>query len=326
VWQGGIREDSPYADLPIFWYRPINRSQSSLGVEVWSVMKTEKAFSKNGFYMFVLESNLMLHEHVARRGGQFLSNWLVGTPGNQSLQVLDLACGGTPIAISKILETCSAWTFHYTGIDINPDQIAAAKTFQFPTNVSGASFIEGNAWDLFSLPLRDQYDIVFIGMNLHHGSPEEIYCLLLQVATKLSDKAVLINHDFYRPVDLPYLRRPNVNPKDASESFAMIDDERLAKLDLKVSDVVTEQEIGQTDWRSGFIQRYVAALHEKGAPESGIEEVVTHVMSRDFPLSVSEMSVLAGKAGFEMTLLDLDATDQPLGQYFSLVGATCHRE
>src|ERR1700720_978684 len=49
------------------------------GASSWgSFVRTEKAFSRNGFYMFVLESNLMLHRHVAERA------LLATTPGQSN--------------------------------------------------------------------------------------------------------------------------------------------------------------------------------------------------------------------------------------------------
>ena len=105
-------------------------------------MKNEKAFSKNGFYKFVLDSNLMLHQHVAAAGTQVLTDWLKSQPLQKQIPVLDLACGGEPVSISKMLNNFPQRIFHYTGIDINSDQIEHAKTqFKFPDNVKTINLI-----------------------------------------------------------------------------------------------------------------------------------------------------------------------------------------
>lgn len=284
-------------------------------------MKREKAFSKNGFYMFVLESNLMLHQHVSDQGQQLLIGWLAQNPSDGIVRVLDLACGGSPISISKMLASCPKQTFHYTGVDINPDQIEIAKQFQFSNNVCRVTVIEGNAWDFSNLTLDNEYDIIYTGMNIHHGSPEEIYCLLLQCKSKLSKQGMFINHDFYRPANLPYLRRPQVNPCDSSDSFMMIDEETLSKFHLKAFDFSEGELQSISDWRLKFIEKYMQALRDKGAAEDRIEEMVAHVMSRDFPISFLQMKEIANKAGFELNIVELNAADQPLGEYFSLVTA-----
>ena len=169
-------------------------------------MKQEKTFTKNGCYTFVLESNLLLHKQVADRARKFLSGWLLDKPADKPVRLLDLACGGAPVSISSTIAAFPEHVFHYTGIDINPDQAEAARRFQFPKNVVKIVVLEGNAWDFSSLPLDEEYDVIFTGLNIHHGSPEEIYCLLLQCKTKLSQDGMFINHDFYRPGNSAYLR------------------------------------------------------------------------------------------------------------------------
>ena len=288
-------------------------------------MRQEKAFSKDGFYKFVLDSNLMLHEHVANRGCAYLHDWLQTNPAVETVSVLDLACGGLPVAIAQMIARCPERKFRYTGVDINPDQVEEARSFSFPGNVVSTHLEEGNAWEFASLDLDERYDIIFSGMNLHHGTPEEIYCLLLQCRHILSDRGLFINHDFYRPAQFPYLRRPDFNPANPSESFAMISAQTLAALDgadcLDLLPALPYAGDVHSDWRVPFMERYKAALKDKGAPEEGIQQVVTHVISRDFPISTPEMAKIAAKAGFKLTVLDLQASDQRLGDHFTLVVA-----
>jgi len=284
-------------------------------------MKQERAFSRDGFYMFVLESNLMLHEHVAERGQQLLLGWCQAKPRGASFKVLDLACGGTPFSISRMMAACSDREFHYTGIDINPDQVEAARAFKFSANVVKTTLLEGNAWDLSTLPPDESYDIIFTGMNTHHGSPPEIYCLLLQVKGKLSPGGIYINHDLFRPATVPHLTRPQFNPEDPSESFAMVSDEILNK--YHAGDLISPVDHDQiaSDWRDQFLERYVEALQQRGAHEAGITQVVDHIRRRDFPVSTADIKVIAEQAGFNLSILDLGASAEPLYQYFSLVCA-----
>ena len=285
-------------------------------------MKNEKAFSKNGFYKFVLDSNLMLHQHVAAAGTQVLTDWLKSQPLQKQIAVLDLACGGEPVSISKMLNNFPQRIFHYTGIDINSDQIEHAKTqFKFPDNVKTINLIEGDAWNIEFLPDK-KFDIIFTGMNLHHGTPEEIHCLLLQSVKKLSPSGIFINHDEYRPKHLPYLRRPNANPQNPSESFTMIQDNLLAAYQSTSLTFKEANPSNDSDWRATiFIEPYIEALKLRGAHSQGIKEVVSHVMTRDFPISVLEMEAIVDKAGFTYSYIDLKAQNEPLEQFFALIVA-----
>ncbi len=98
---------------------------------------------------------------------------LEGRPDGGPVRVLDLACGGEPISLADMLARFPAPSFRCTGVDINPDQVEAARRFAFPSNVESARVIEGNAWDLRSLP-DGAFGVAFMGMSLHHGTPEEV--------------------------------------------------------------------------------------------------------------------------------------------------------
>lgn len=286
-------------------------------------MKNEKVFSKNGFYTFVLESNLLLHKHVAARGQKLLSQWLSEHSHQDPVKLLDIACGGNPVSVSTILSAFPEQIFHYTGVDINPDQVEATRTkFQFPENVHKVTVLEGNAWDFSTLPLENNYDIIFTGLNLHHGTPEEIYCLLLQCRKKLASNGLFINHDFYRPAQAAYLRRPQVNPSNPKESFAMISNETLAKFPIAGFNFPEAKYSPESDWRKDYVNRAVEFLKTQHAEESGIQEMLDHVMNHDFPISVPEMTQLTEKAGFALEELNLDAANQPLEKYLHFVAAT----
>ena len=92
-------------------------------------MKNEKIFSKNGFYQFVVQTNLMFHTETIEIGVQILNNWIQKQNPKQPIRVLDLACGGLPISITQILGHFKDVDFEYFGVDINPDQIELANDF-----------------------------------------------------------------------------------------------------------------------------------------------------------------------------------------------------
>jgi SAM-dependent methyltransferase len=209
--------------------------------------------------------------------------------------------------------------FKYTGIDINPDQISAAAAFDFPKNVVQKRVFEGNAWDFSDVELDSCYDIIFTGMNLHHGTPEEVYCLLLQCKQKLSPSGVFINHDFYRPSSYPYMRRPQCNPKDPKESFSMIDESKIRRIASSAGNLPVFD--SGPEWRKDLITRYVIAMKIRGAAQEDIDQVMEHVLARDYPISVMEMKEIASKAGFEFSTLNLNAETEPLHEFFSLVVA-----
>ena len=261
-------------------------------------MRREKAFSKDGFYLFVLEANIMLHDNVAKYGQAVLSEWLAKAEFVQPIKLLDLACGGYPVSISRMMGGCPETTFHYTGIDINPDQVEAARKFAYPNNVRHVEVLEGNAWDLDKLELADRFDVIFTGMNLHHGTPEEIHAVFEQCSERLAMGGLFMNHDFYRPPGTPYLRRPQANPRNPAESFEMISRETLASFPMMQKSITTGNESGTAAWKNEFLERYQIALRNKGADDVGIQEVVTHVSGRDYPLSVSEVSDIAKASGF----------------------------
>lgn len=286
-----------------------------------NILKSEKHFSRDGAYKFVLESNLLLHEEVSVAGSSYVAKWLENRTDSCPIRILDLACGAVPLSICKILADFPACSFKYVGVDINPDQVESLRRdFRFPANITGATIIEGNAWDLASLALEDRFDIVFSGMNLHHGTPEEIGCLFLQIKEKLRPGGIFLNHDSCRPARHPYLRRPFADKNDSSQLSAMVPAGTLARFSLEKFSF--RESDGEPDWRLEFIELYVGALRKIGADEKLIEITTEHVLNRDYPLSLPEIIVVAKTAGFRLDVLPLAAQDQPLKDYHYLVAAT----
>ena len=196
-------------------------------------MRREELFNRSGYYRFLLDSNALLHREATDVATEALKPVLGKHAVDKPVRVLDLACGGWPKAIAGVMTQFSSRTFEYTGIDINPDQVKlAAGLFEFPGNVIGVLILEGNAWDLEALGISGGYDLIFSGMNLHHGNPAEFLFLARQLRALLAPCGILFSHDVYRPDAQLYRRRPDANPDDPAESFRLIDAARIASAAL----------------------------------------------------------------------------------------------
>lgn len=282
-------------------------------------MKNEKAFSRDGFYRFVLDANLMLHQNVAESGRRVISRWLRTNDSKDVIRILDLACGGAPVSICNMTRHFDSFQFDYTGIDINPDQIVAAKKFDFPSNFRKIELHEGNAWNFGDLVQGNLYDIVFSGMNLHHGIPEEILAVMMQVRSVLAPGGLLISHDFFRPETEAYLRRPELDP-ETGEPFCMVPPEALSKIDTKVLPPFKSPGIDErSDWRQPFITKYRRALAEREAAQQGVDEIMAHVNARDYPVSINELIEIARLAGLELEQVPMQADKEPMKDYFCLL-------
>ncbi len=253
-------------------------------------MREEKLFSKDGGYTLVVESNALFHKEAVIHGIKTIEPLMQQHPAGETIRVLDLACGAEPVSICQMLAHFPAQRISYTGIDINPDQVGFARQqFHFPDNIIETSLIEGNAWDPSAYTGDAQYDIIFMGLNLHHGTPEEVYYLAGQIDKLLAPHGLYINHDVYRPDSEPYQRRPSHNPDDASESFALLSPELLTDVDLsEITGKETSSDVGLNPWRSAYSQLLRDSLIEKGAGQKCAESTYRHAASRDYPISVAD--------------------------------------
>lgn len=281
-------------------------------------MKNEKVFSQNGAYDYIVDNNIIMHREAMVSGIRFLSQWIAKIEPPRSLRILDLACGGRPVTIDSMLREFFSYQFSYTGIDINSDQIEKIKMYSFADNIRIEKIIEGNAWDLDESGVEGKFDLIFSGLNLHHGSPEEIAFLLNQVRERLRPGGIFFNHDVYRPEGYPYIKRPDYNPKNPSESWRFVAPEKLPKKIDFVSNSTTQ--IGaEDDWRRFFVATENEFLRSKGQSEAFIEDCLSHVLERDFSLSLSEMKQLITNAGFSVEVDDFVMADHPLKEFFGFV-------
>lgn len=261
-------------------------------------MQNEKLFSKDGCYSRVVESNALFHLEAIAHGSNVIKTLLNHHNSSQTINVLDLACGAEPVSITQMLSHFPDRRFNYTGIDINPDQVNFANNdFQFPGNINDINVYEGNAWDPMSSSLKDNYDIIFMGLNLHHGTPEEVYYLATQISKLLSPKGLYLNHDVYRPNNQPYLRRPDHHPDNTNESFRLLDASLVD--DIKLPEV-TENEhnsnTADTNWRQTYSELLRQSLIKQYAGKECAESTCNHVNMRDYPISLNEFSYIFKQA------------------------------
>lgn len=274
-------------------------------------MRREPAFSRGGAYHFTLEKNLGFHREAIATGIQILAKHFSRRlqnkkppknkklpPNKKPLYVLDLACGGRPVATAAMMARFAPQTFEYTGVDINPDQVASCLQFDFPKNVTAKKILEGNAWDLDSLPLKGKFDIVFIGLNTHHGSPEEIFSLVRRIFARLNAGGsrglaaggIFLNHDLFRPEKYPYVRKPAAG-----------------------------QVAAKKDWRDEWLTGYQAFVRQTGATEEMIAQGNQHMREWDYPLSMKELCDILKKTGFHTTQHSYTSKTNPFAHFYGMV-------
>lgn len=285
-------------------------------------MRREKLFSNDGFYPFIVESNVLLHREAIEAARYLFELLLKKRMPEQPVTVLDLACGGEPVVIAQIMASFPDRRFHYTGIDINPDQVEQARSgFQFPKNVIEVRIMEGNAWDFRATELVRKYDVVFMGLNLHHGTPEEIYYLATRIADLIADDGLFINHDCFRPDDQPYLRRPDCHPENPDESMQLLEKEILSttpKPSFTINEIPSD--VSEPDWRLRYRQSLSATATERGGDKAGIESMNQHVNLRDYPISLQEFRNIFESVGFKVNTLRYETRD-PLGEFIAMAVA-----
>ncbi|MCZ6671918.1 MAG: class I SAM-dependent methyltransferase, partial [Verrucomicrobia bacterium] len=248
----------------------------------------KKFFDEDGFYQFVVSSNVLLHKEAVEFGRTAVDSLIRRIEPKQDLEILDLACGGSPVIINEIMSGFPDVSFRYTGIDINPGQVkSASSVFQFSDNVLQKCIIEGNAWDFPESVSRSKYHLIFTGLNLHHGTPSELFVLFKQALQVLRPDGIFLNHDLYRPADRIYVHRPDQNPNDETESYLMIPQsvvESSGPPNFEFGGVSLDR-IGEDDWRLDLLEKLRRILSNRGGDEVGINEACAHMYAKDFALS-----------------------------------------
>ena len=290
-------------------------------------MRKEKLFSKDGCYSRVVESNALFHREAISHGSNVIKTLLDYYDSTQTINVLDLACGAEPISITQMLSQFPETNFSYTGIDINPDQVDYAKHyFHFPENVSEINIYEGNAWDPDSCSLKDNYDIIFMGLNLHHGTPEEVYYLATQISKLLSTNGVYLNHDVYRPNNQPYLRRPDHHPDNINDSFRLLDISLIDGIQLpQVTNNEQKQNVPNAQWRQDYSELLRQSLIKQDAGNECAESTFNHVNMRDYPISLDDFIYIFKQADSELNVKIVRyGNEHPLMEYIAMPVVSKH--
>lgn len=268
------------------------------------MMQKEKLFSKDGCYSRVVESNALFHREAIEYGTEVIKTILDNHPTTHTIKVLDLACGAEPISITQMLNHFPQQNFSYTGIDINPDQVNFAKhQFKFPANVNETIIVEGNAWDPKSSLQIETYDIIFMGLNLHHGTPEEVYYLATQISQLLNPQGVYLNHDVYRPNDQPYQRRPEHHPDDINDSFSLLEQSLIKDIELpEITENEQEHNSPDATWRQTYSEVLRQSLIEQGAGIECANSTYEHVKLRDYPISLDDFCTIFKQADNQLKI------------------------
>ena len=279
-------------------------------------MKREKFFSEGGYYPFIVQSNSLMHNESIALGTSAVDKWLQKYSKIRCVKLLDLACGGIPISVIEIMASFPEIDFRYTGVDINPDQVNYAQTVvDFPANVSSVNIIEGNAWDVANI--SENFDIIFSGMNFHHGTVDELYSVACQIDKILNRGGFVFSHDEYRPDNTQYIKRPAVNPEPPFESFLLIEKANLKLVpELNISSVTFDKD--KEDWRCRFIRMISDYLRDHDARKEYIKQTQDHIYSRDFAVSISEVKRIFSTVNFKTTELIPD-TSHELAEYFGFL-------
>jgi hypothetical protein len=270
-------------------------------------MRREELFNRDGVYSAIVNHNLLMHREATELGAGILKTLFEGRIENKPIKVLDLACGGLPISIADMMECVGGAQFSYTRIDINPDQVALAYNFfQFSDNVCQADLLEANAWDLKNLELQSPFDVIFTGLNLHHGTPEEIDYLMTQVFDLLDDTGIFLKHDWYRPDMEIYVRRPSNNPRDKNESYRLVPQAKIEADSRPYGKASRDLDSINPEWRLTFINGLADSYWGQMNDEQGAGTLKSHMMERDFPVSRQDLADILEAHGFHHKIFNYD--------------------
>lgn len=284
-------------------------------------MRRETFFSGDSPYEVLVRGNVLLHRQAAQQLVGRLRTVLDARPVGTPIRVLDLACGGDPSTVATAMATFVDHRFHYTGIDINNDQVEKARRFVFADNVE-PEILQGSGWDLRWLSTRDRFDLVFVGLNWHHGTPQELWFLVNQVHLLLAGDGRLVNHDCYRPDDTLHVARPETVEEDGQRSAgALVEPSLLAAAGVPQLHVEALPVGTPTAWRSDMIARLERGYLASGGNAMGARILTGHASRRDFPVSVSDARRILGAAGFEVEVHRYDLADGPMAEYLAMLTA-----
>lgn len=295
-------------------------------------MRREAFFSGDSPYEILVRSNMLLHRQAPAAVARHVAPVVESRPADEPVRLLDLACG-VPITMAEMMASFAATRFYYTGIDLNPDQVSKARSFPFPDNVVESEIIEGSAWQLDGLGGTDgaadtdeparTFDVVFVGFNWHHGTPEELWYAARGIARLLARDGVLINHDCYRPDEHAYLRRPaRARGEDSWIDLRVVAPGELAAAgppDFGFAEYPPDA--AEPEWRHDLIALLEQGYRSGGGDDAGAEVLTSHSWTRDYPVSVAEIGEVLAAAGFDTEAERYPGAAGPLVPYLALVVA-----
>ncbi len=284
-------------------------------------MRQEAFFSGDSPYDVLVRGNVLLHREAARKLARRLQAVLDRRPAGSAIRLLDLACGGVPSTMAAAMHGSPERAFHYVGVDINKEQVEKAGRFPFADNVE-PEILEGSAWDLQSLSSLAPFDLIFVSLNWHHGTPEEIWFMACQAHALLAADGRLVNHDCYRPDDAPHVSRPETGDEDGElSSMALVEVATLEAAEVPAFDIEALPAGAETEWRSDLIARLERGYLEHGGDDAGARILTAHSTRRDFPVSVADACGILRAAGFEVSVDRYERKDGPLADYLAMLTA-----
>lgn len=279
----------------------------------------------SGEFDLALDTNLMAHREAIQCGVGIMRKTIEARQQDgRPIRVLDLACGKPTTAFS-IISGFPRTTFEYVGIDVNPHQAEVAKaSASIPSNLIGAQVLLGNAWEIEDHSFSGKFDFVLSGLNFHHGTPEEIYYVLLSLKNYLEPQGHIMIHDFFRPEGFPYLRRPKTSPLDGSLLLDIVDPNHLRIKNVPQLQIPGTQEFSMDadDWRVHYLEALIGYLVARGFKRDKFQILLDRIYERDFPLTIVEMRKLIELAGFVSRIHRFEPIDHPLRQFYSVIEAT----
>lgn len=303
-------------------FRGYSNSRRSRTMSI--AMSHEKIFNANGAYRIVVDNNIMAHQEAVTALKIQFGEWISQTERTNTakkIRILDLACGGEPLTICEIARHFSRITFEYVGIDINADQVNAAKNFKsYPENMRFNQILLGNAWDLSSCDLDGKFDIVFSGLNFHHAVPTEIYSLAKSLQGILEIDGMMFNHDLYMPEGYAYTARP---ADTLEKSYSL---NKNINLNQDQFELLQSQQNGlKVQWREEFLKDYRNLLNKLHINSNDQDRILEHVSDRDYPISMNQMAAIFNASGFSSSG-QYFSDKHPLGRYLGIFSARVSKD
>ncbi|EKD50415.1 MAG: hypothetical protein ACD_62C00545G0002 [uncultured bacterium] len=269
----------------------------------------------------LMASNVWMHTETAHVLAQQLAEWLSGKTILRPVQLADVGSGAVPITLCRILAelatakdpSFSRLLFHLAILDSDQQAInrfcdlattpapgkdkwgkksADIPSSPFPKSIVEKRMLRGNTWSPTDVGrLRPEFlpqpvDVLFTGMLLHQGKPEQVYTLAQNVHSILTDGGLWLIHDLFMPDTEPYLTiASEVTREYSGFSFPF--------------KRVFRHAVEDNQARNAFLR---ALSSYKGASPSP-NDLREQVTSQVFPYTMPMVTHLLQQAGFDTTVI-----------------------